>query len=287
MYRPLSTVHCSLFCMLLTVAINSYKNPEMLKLCLLSVRKAIGGMATEEVEVLVADGETGEDTQMMMREEFPEVRFFPTKENIGFGGLVNRCLDEAKGDFIFLLNYDISLGETTIAEILNFMKDRPDVGMVGPELRNFDGTAQISAFRFYHPMTIVCRRTPLGRTKWGKQHLDWFVYKDKDLKETQEVDWIMGSALMVRRTAQEKVGGMDRRFFMYMEDVDWCRRFWEQKYKVIYYPKTYAYHYHGKVSARGGFLTSLLFNKFTWVHISSAIKYFWKYRKRAHKCASS
>lgn len=272
--------------MLLSVAINSYRNPEMLKLCLRSVCKSVSHVEGD-VEVLVADGETQEDTQMMMREEFPDVRFFPEKRNVGFGGLVNKCLEKARGRYIFLLNYDISLEEETIKDLLNFLQSHPDVGIVGPELRNFDGSSQISAFRFYRPMTIAYRRTFLGKTPWGKRHLDWFVYRDKDLNVMQEVDWIMGSALMVSREAYKMVGGMDRRFFMYMEDVDWCRRFWENGYKVVYYPKTYAYHYHGKVSACGGFLTSLLFNKFTWIHISSAVKYFWKYRGKSNMSSTN
>lgn len=267
--------------MVLTVAINSYKNPEMLKLCLGSVRKALSRISGD-AEILVADGETEEDTKMMMREEFPDVRFFPESKNIGFGGLVNRCLREAKGKYIFLLNYDISLGENTIRDLLEFLKSRPDVGIAGPELRNFDGSPQISAFRFYRPATIVFRRTPIGKTRFGKKHIDWFVYKEKDLTKIQEVDWIMGSALMVSRKAYEKVGGMDKRFFMYMEDVDWCRRFWEKGYAVVYYPMTYAYHYHGKVSARGGFFSSLFLNRFTWIHIFSAVKYFWKYRGKGY-----
>lgn len=268
--------------MLLTIAINSYKNPEMLKLCLRSVRKALVGI-DGETEIIVVDGETQEETKMMMREEFPEVRFFPQKNNIGFGGLVNRGLQESKGEYIFLLNYDISLSEGSVKNLLKFLQGHPDVGVVGPELRNFDGSPQISTFRFYRPMTVLYRRTFFGRTLWGKRHLKWFVYGDKDLQREQEVDWIMGSALMVRRSAYEKVGGMDRRFFMYMEDVDWCYRFWEKGFKVLYYPKTYVYHYHGKVSARGGFFLSIFFNKFTWIHIASAMKYFWKYRENLWK----
>lgn len=264
--------------MLLTVAINSYKNPEMLKLCLQSVRTALTAVKGE-TEIVVVDGETGEDTAMMMREEFPEVRFFPEEKNIGFGGLVNRGLAESKGEYILLLNYDISLGKNTILELLSFLQSHTNVGVVGPELRNFDGSSQISAFRFYRPMTIIYRRTPLGRTVWGKRHNEWFTYQDTNLHKSQKVDWIMGSSLMVSRSAYKKVGGMDRRFFMYMEDVDWCRRFWEGGYEVIYYPKTYAYHYHGKGSARGGILSSILFNKLTRVHIISALKYFWKYRR--------
>lgn len=272
--------------MLLTIAINSYKNSEMLKLCLRSAQRSAKNVPGE-VEILVADGETQEDTQMMMREEFPEVRFFPQQDNIGFGGLVNACLKEARGEFIFLLNYDITLAEDTASRLIEYMRSHSDVGLAGPQLRNFDGTPQVSTFRFYRLMTIVYRRTPLGRTSWGKKHLDWFVYKGVDLTRPRGVDWIMGSAIMVRRGAYEKVGGMDRRFFMYMEDVDWCRRFWEKGFRVLYYPDTYAYHYHGKVSARGGLVFSLLLNKFTWIHIASALKYFWKYRGKSVQNISS
>ena len=265
--------------MLLTVAVNSYKNPEMLRLCLLSVRKALAPFFPNEVEIIVVDGETENDTKMMMRESFPNIRFFPQKKNVGTVVLMNESLKKAKGEYILLLNYDIVLGFDAATCLLRYMREHEDVGILGPELRNFDGTPQLSAFRFYHPLTIVCRRTPLGRTAWGKKHLDWFVYADRDLTKTQSVDWIMGSALMVRRSAWKKVGSLDTRFFMYMEDVDWCRRFWKQGFKVIYCPETHAYHYHGKASGRGGFLASLFLNRMTRIHIISAIKYFWKYRK--------
>ena len=87
----------------------------------------------------------------------------------------------------------------------------------------------------------------------------------------------MGSAMLVSRSAVEKVGIMDERFFMYMEDVDWCRRFWENGFKVIYYPLSIMNHYHGNGSDKGGFFYSIFFNRLTWIHISSAIKYFLKY----------
>jgi GT2 family glycosyltransferase len=105
--------------------------------------------------------------------------------------------------------------------------------------------------------------------------------RDYDRKASKEVDWIMGSAMFVRRAAVLDVGPMDRRFFMYMEDVDWCRRFWEAGWRVMHVPSVTLYHYHGKGSARGGFLRSLLMNRLTWYHISSAAKYFWKYLGKA------
>lgn len=87
--------------------------------------------------------------------------------------------------------------------------------------------------------------------------------------------------MLVPRVAARQIGPMDERFFMYMEDVDWCRRFWGQGLKVVYFPEALVYHYHGKGSAKGGFLGSLLYNRLTWYHIESALKYFWKYRGKA------
>jgi hypothetical protein len=126
-------------------------------------------------------------------------------------------------------------------------------------------------------MTIAYRRTFLGKFSFAKKHLDWFLMNDYDHKNPKEVDWIMGSAVMISRVAMEKVGLLDPRYFMYMEDVDWCRRFWENGFKVVYLPFAKMHHYHGKGSAKGGAIRSLLFNKYTWIHIASGIKYFKKF----------
>jgi GT2 family glycosyltransferase len=83
--------------------------------------------------------------------------------------------------------------------------------------------------------------------------------------------------MLIKRSAVDKVGLIDRRFKMYMEDTDWCRRFWENGYKVIYYPHSQMYHYHRRGSAGEGILSLILFNKLTRLHIQSAIKYFLKY----------
>ncbi|MDP2837720.1 MAG: hypothetical protein Q8O53_00385, partial [Candidatus Moranbacteria bacterium] len=125
--------------------------------------------------------------------------------------------------------------------------------------------------------TILYRRTWLGKLPFAKKHLRWFTLADQDLTTPTAVDWIIGSAMLVSREKAGAVGLVDDRFFMYMEDVDWCRRFWEQHFQVVYYPETFVYHYHAKGSARGGFFGSLLFNRLTWYHIESAVKYFLKY----------
>lgn len=263
----------------LTIAINGYRNPELLRLCLESISRHMSGSGIG-YEVLVADSATEEDTEMLMREDFPAVRFFPFRENVGFKTMVNKSLEEAHGKYVFLINSDIILTEDTVPKMLEYLKAHPEIGMLSPKQMNFNGTLQPSCFRFYRPTTIAYRRTWLGRLPFARRHLDRFIMADYDKQEPRSVDWVMGSAMFVSREAVEKVGRMDSRFFMYMEDVDWCRRFWENGYKVVYFPQAPVYHYHGKGSAKGGFLGSLLFNRLTWYHIESAIRYFWKYRNR-------
>jgi N-acetylglucosaminyl-diphospho-decaprenol L-rhamnosyltransferase len=258
----------------LSVVVTNYRNPQLLKVCLDSIRACLSGA---EYELIVADSATQEDTEMMMREDYPDVKFFPFKENVGFQALLKKGIGFSKGEFLLILNGDIIVNQDSIQKMLALIKSDPSIGMVGPKLLNFDGSLQYSCFRFYKPVTILYRRTFLGRLAFAKKHTDSFLMKDYDHTSLKEVDWLMGSALMISRKALEDVGPMDTRYFMYMEDVDWCRRFWEKGHKVVYYPQASMNHYHGKTSGRVGVVRSLLSNKYTWIHISSGLKYFRKF----------
>ncbi len=258
----------------LSIVITSYKNPELLRLCIGSIRKNI---AISDYEIIVVDSATEEVTEVLMREEFPEIKFFSFKKNVGFQALIRKGLENCGGNYILMLNGDIIVTDGSIEKMLNFIKTDSTIGLTGPQLLNFNGSMQESCFRFYKPLTIIYRRTFLKNFGFAKKHLGWFLMKDYDHKNPKEVDWLMGSALLVSREAIKKVGLMDPRFFMYMEDVDWCRRFWENGYKVVYFPDSKMHHYHSRGSAKGGFFQSLFFNKLTWIHIYSAMKYFLKY----------
>lgn len=259
----------------LSIIVTSYKNPSVLRLCLESLKKNV---LNENFEILVFDSATEEDTEMMMREDFPDIIFFPFKDNLGFSKLVNNGLKKAKGNYILILNADIIVEKRSADILLQELKKNPQIGIIGPKLMNFDGRVQPSCFRFYTPLLIIYRRTYLGKFLFAKRKIDKFLYKDKDLEKPQEVDWVMGSAMMTSRKAFEKVGLMEENFgFMYFEDVDWCRRFWEKGFKVVYYPPAKMFHYHGKGSASQSALRAVFLNKLTREHIKSALKYFWKY----------
>ncbi|MDI6778329.1 MAG: glycosyltransferase family 2 protein [Patescibacteria group bacterium] len=262
----------------LSIIVTSYKNPSVLRLCLESLKKNV---LSGDYEILILDSATEEDTEMMMREEFPEVKFFPHEKNLGFAKLVNRGLKNTAGRFILILNADIIVEKKSVDILLQEFKNDPYLGIIGPRLLNFDGKVQFSCFRFYTLPIIIYRRTFLGKFSFAKRKIDKFLYKDKDLEKPQEVDWLMGSAMMTTRKACKNVGLMEENFgFMYFEDVDWCRRFWEKGYKVVYYPHAKMFHYHGKGSASQSALKAVVVNKLTREHIKSAVKYFWKYFRK-------
>lgn len=258
----------------LSIIITSYKNPELLRVCLNSIKRNYTG---KDYEIIVADSETEEDMEIMMREDFPEISFVPSQKNIGFGATVRNGYENSRGEYVFILNGDIIVKKDSIEKLLAYLKSHEKAGLVGPQLLNFNETLQYSCYQFYSPLTVIYRRTSLGKFGFAKKHLDNFLMKDFDHNFEKEVDWLMGSALMTKREAILKVGLLDKRFRMYFEDVDWCRRFWENGYSVVYLPESKMYHYHGKGSAGKNFFKNIFFNKLTWMHISSGVRYFWKY----------
>ena len=268
--------------MKLSVVINHYRTPEILKICLKSLRKSLSE-AGFSWEIIVTDGATIEKTEEMIEEQFPEVIFIPFENNVGFGKLVNAGIKKSQGKFLFIINADIIVeGRNVILAMMEYLEKNENVGLLGPQLLNINDTIQQSCFRFYTLWVVLCRRTFFGGTFWGKKILNNFLMKDvfdqKNIVKPIPVDWLMGSAFMMRKSVVEKIGGLDESFFMYFEDVDWARRFWEKGYKVIYFPAAKMYHYHFQSSKKKGGIRDLLFNKYTRIHLASAWKYFKKYQ---------
>ncbi|OGZ34494.1 MAG: hypothetical protein A2174_02660 [Candidatus Portnoybacteria bacterium RBG_13_41_18] len=263
--------------MQLSIIVTNYKTPELLKLCLESIKKTVINI---DYKVFVMDAAGDEDTEFAAKENFKDFNYVPFEKNVGFRALVNEGLALVKGKYILILNSDIILTEDIIGKMIKYFESDSSIGLLAPQLLNLDGTIQESCFRFFGPMTVLARRSFFGKTAFGEKILDRFLMKDFDHQKTREVDWVMASAIMVKESAVEKVGLMDKRFFMYFEDVDWCRRFWQNGLKVVYFPEVKLFHYHLRVSKKHGGILDLFTNKYIWIHISSAIKYYWKYALR-------
>lgn len=267
--------------MTLSIIIAHHKNIELLKLCLKSIQDDLAG-ADLDYEILVVDSEAQPETESILSENFPEIKYFSFKKNIGYAKGVNCGLKNSLGRYFLILNPDIIITKNTIQKMLGHFKQHPEIGLLGPRLLGFNGKIQNSRFRFYRSRTVIYRRTFLGKTPAGKQELAHFNLSDRNPLNQIYPDWLMGSAMLTSRKAVEKVGLMDERFFLYFEDVDWARRFWENGFKVLYFPEAVMLHYHQRSSRVGfDFLDFFLRRETRW-HISSGLKYFlkhgWRYK---------
>lgn len=260
---------------MLSIVVVNYKNPELLRLSLKSIKEAI--TPDFRYEIIVVDVESSYSTANVVIEEFPGSKFVPFRKNIGYTKGVNEGIKNSSGNFVLILNADIVPLEKSIESLFDYMAENKNIGLAGPQLLNFDGSIQNSCFRFPTPLTVIYRRSFLGNLWFAKKSLENFLIENKDKTKSITVDWLMGSAFMVSKKAIEEVGLMDENFFLYMGDVDWPRRFWENGYKVVYYPLSKMYHYHRRDSKGRFGVFDLVLRKESRIHLKEAIKYFRKY----------
>lgn len=230
-----------------------------------------------DYEIIVVDNASGDGVGEILSERFPQVKFIQSAENKGYAAGNNLGIRQARGRYILILNPDVAVLEGAIEKLYKFMEDNSQTAVVGPKLVNPDKTTQYSCFRFPKFMTPIYRRTPIGKLPFAKKDLQNYLMEDFDHSYSKEVDWLLGACWLVKKEALDRVGLMDERFFLYFEDIDWCRRFWQSNYKVQYMPEAEMVHYHERLSAQESWLRGLL-NKATRTHIKSWLKYFLKYK---------
>lgn len=233
-----------------------------------------------DVSVVVVDNASSDDSLTFLKEKFSRVKIISLDSNNGFGAAQNLGLSSIQAKYHFILNPDTYFfpGEKTLRKLFDFMEREQKIGMIGPKILYPDGSLQYSCYRFptfWHPLLS---RTKFGEGK-GKKHHHRLIMKDYDHSDRRPVDWVMGSAMFARATALLEVGKFDEQFWMYYEDSDLCRRFWEKGWAVYYVPDIKIEHVHSRRSAEiPGVISSVLKNKYARVHIYSWLKYMWKWR---------
>ena len=260
---------------MLSIIITHHRTPVLLKLCLKSIKENIGQI---EHEIIVVDSQAEPETQDLIKENFPLVRFVSFPNNVGYAKIVNKGIESSQGEYLLILNADIIVLKESINRLVEFIQNHSQVGLVGPQLLTFNNLIQNSCFCFPNIGAIIARRTFLGKLNWGKKKINHFLMKEEDFSSLKRVDWLQGSAMLVRKEAIKKVGLLDERFFMYLEDADWCRRFWQNSYEVVYLPTAQMAHYYYRTSKKWGGFLDIFLNKYTRLHLVSAVKYFWKWR---------
>jgi len=228
-------------------------------------------------EIIVVDNASRDESVSHLQSDFPEINVLANDQNAGLAAGVNKGLSIASGTYFLILNPDIIVLPGALEKLIEYLATEKEVGMVGGQLISPNGEIQDSCYRFYAPLTVIYRRTWLGKTRRGNKDVARLLMKDFDHRSTRDVDWLMGACLLVRAKAVREVGGMDERFFLYFEDVDWCRRFWEAGWRITYVPAAQFSHYHQRSSEQRG-VWRLFTNWILREHIKSAFKYFWKHR---------
>jgi len=256
----------------LSIIIVNYRSKVKTAKCLEAIFKS--DLANLKYEVIVVENASGENLDDLIGAQ-SELKVLYSSRNLGMGGGNNLGLKEARGQFILILNPDTEVYPKAIKILYDYLDSHSDVYIVGPKLLNPDKTLQPSCSLFPKIYTPILRRTFLG--DYFKSSRDGFMMTDFDHEEIREVDWLMGSCLLVRSDGWE---GFDERFFMYFEDIDVCRRAWRFKKKVVYHPQAIVIHDHARSSAKNPWYIAPFTDKLTQEHIKSWIKYFWKWRNK-------
>jgi GT2 family glycosyltransferase len=256
----------------LSIIIVTYNNFDKVRRCLQSIYQS--DLATVSFEVVVVDNASTESPDFL-KSEFPAIRLIKNHLNLGMGAGNNVGARQALGEFLLVLNPDTELEPQAIKTMLRYAREHEEAGVIGPKLLYPDGERQISCYHFPSVFTPVMRRTFVGR--FFKSKLNDYLMKSYDLDKIIQVDWLMGSCLLIKKSLFMSVGQFDERFFMYYEDTDLCRRISEAHKKNIYFPLATVIHHHGRASAKSHWLTSIFANKMAQIHLTSHLKYFIKW----------
>ncbi len=234
----------------LGIIIVSWNTRDYLRRCLQTVLASEGGL---RLRVVVVDNGSTDGSAEMVAAEFPSVTLIAGHGNVGYpagNNLGLRALGFAGSGpapdappYTLLLNPDTEVPPRAFADLLTYLDAHPAVGVIGPRLYLRDGSLDLACRRSLPTPAVALWRMigfsrlfPRSRV-FGRYNLTYL-----DERQITEVGSVVGAFMLVRRSPIEQVGLMDERFFMYGEDLDWCKRIAEAGWKIIYYPPVEVLH---------------------------------------------
>ena len=223
---------------ILSVIILNWNGEKLLRKFLPSV---IANTQGPEVEVIVADNGSSDDSLKVMCEEFPNVKILAFDENLGFSGGYNRAISEVDSEFVVLLNSDVETPPGWWQPLLAFMNSNPGVGACQPKILSYRsrdkfeyaGAAGGLLDKYGYP---YCRGRLFDKIEFDLSQYD---------TGPEDIAWASGAALMVRRDVYLEAGGLDELFFAHMEEIDLCCRIHNLGYRVCVVPESHVYHLGG------------------------------------------
>lgn len=201
------------------------------------------------LEIIVVDNASRDGSMEALAARFPQTVRIANTENAGFARANNQGLAVARGRYLCLVNSDVKALAGVLDRLRAFLESRPDVGAVAPRTVGRDLKLRRNCREFPSLRNEICQALFLDRLFPSRRFFRSRSMRDYDYASQSEIEALSGCFLMVPRSVQETVGGLDERFFIYAEDVDWCKRIREAGWRVIYFPEAEAIHYGGSSSA--------------------------------------
>jgi len=217
----------------LSILLVSYNSRRYLADCLESITR----FAPSGTEVIMADNASSDGSAEFVASKYPWVRIVRSNRNLGFSGANNLAGKEASGRFILLLNADTVLVEP-IGPAVDWLDGHSEYAVLTINMLNGERIPSACTGRFPSPLRLILlRKMLIGPEQFGDNY-------------AHEVDWVQGSFLLIRAEQWRALGGLDENYFMYVEDVDLCKRVWDRGLKCAYLPHIRYLHLGGYSSAR-------------------------------------
>jgi len=227
----------------LSTVIVTYRSRDTVPQCLAALEADATGIAHE---IVVVDNASGDGVLEAVAAQFPRVRGIANRENVGYARAINQGIAATTGTYVLAMNPDCLVERGALKTLIDHLGAHPQTAVAGPMILDSDGTLQYSARGFPDHSTFFFNRySLLTRLFPNNRHSRRYLMTDWDHTSMRDVDWLSGAFLVVRREAIDQVGGMDERFFMFNEDVDWCRRMKSAGWTVTYVPDARVIHHIG------------------------------------------
>jgi len=233
----------------LSIVFINYNSTRLLDRALSTLREAEPRL---QIETLVVDNGSRDRTELVGVCRRRGARLVLLGRNAGYGAAFNRGYRHARGRYVAVANPDMVFSGPTMTGLVSFMDECATAGAVSPQLRYPDGSPQPSARRLPRLRYILAgRRSPLARILPRYAPARDFLYADAHLaREPVPVEAVIGTLVLFRRSALDQVSGFDERFFMYVEDMDICRRLGQAGWGVYLDPRVTVEHFYGGVRRR-------------------------------------
>jgi hypothetical protein len=223
-----------------SVVIVAYNSREVIGRAIESIREQTSGVS---YEIVVVDNASVDGSGMFVGQQYPDVRLLHMPRNSGLSAAINAGVRAASGRYLMQLNPDCRFDGDVLATLSAYLQAHAGVGVAAPQLLNDDGSVQLSCRAFPGYSTAFFGRYSLLTRLWpGNPISKRYLMTGFDHASERDVDWASGAAMMFTRDAFGRVGGWDAGFFLFNEDVDFCKRLQETGLRVVYVPQATVYH---------------------------------------------